>query len=87
LIFAASLGIPIIGLVYEPKIEGFLQYINQPSAGYVQHLEFDKLKELVDEFWHKRFEVAKQLKKDIIILKQKAFDNARIAVDLITGVK
>jgi polysaccharide pyruvyl transferase CsaB len=87
LIFAASLGIPIIGLVYEPKIEGFLQYVNQPSAGYVQHLEFDKLKELVDEFWHKRFEIAEQLKKDIIILKQKAFDSARIAVDLITGAK
>jgi polysaccharide pyruvyl transferase CsaB len=87
LIFAASLGIPIIGLVYEPKIEGFLQYVNQPSAGYVQHLEFDKLKELVDEFWHKRSEIAEQLKKDIIILKQKAFDSARIAVDLITGAK
>ncbi|NMA65132.1 MAG: polysaccharide pyruvyl transferase CsaB, partial [Clostridiaceae bacterium] len=83
LIFAASSGVPIIGLAYEPKIDGFLQYANQPSAGNVTHLEFDKLKRIVDEVWLNRVEISKQLEKDVEVLKRKALENAKIAVGLI----
>jgi polysaccharide pyruvyl transferase CsaB len=44
LIFAASIGVPIVGIVYEPKVEGFLEYSNQASAGDVNSLELDKMK-------------------------------------------
>jgi len=83
LIFAASLGIPIIGLVYEPKIEGFLQYIRQASAGDVRQLDFDRLKELLDRIWQNRAEIREQLGKDVARLKKKAYENAKIAVELI----
>jgi len=83
LIFAASSGVPIVGLVYEPKIEGFLQYANQPSAGDVTLLEFDKLKSIVDKVWLNKVEISEQLKKDVEVLKRKALENAKIAVGLI----
>jgi len=51
LIFAASLGIPVVGMVYEPKVEGFMQYINQASAGHVNSLELEHMKKIVDETW------------------------------------
>jgi polysaccharide pyruvyl transferase CsaB len=85
LIFAASLGIPIVGLVYEPKIEGFLKYINQVSAGDVSRLDCDHLKSLVEEVWNDREKIRAKLSLDILALKQKAYENARIAVDLITS--
>ena len=84
LIFAASLGIPMIGLSYEPKIDGFLQYIGQVSAGDVRRLEFENLKALADNVWNNRQAIANQLKKDSARFKEMARENARIAVELIT---
>jgi len=87
LIFAASLGVPMVGLAYEPKIEGFLQYVNQASAGDVRKLEFEKLMRLTDDVWNRRYEIRKQLQKNICKLKERALENARIAVDLIDSAE
>ncbi len=85
LVFAAGAGVPMIGLVYDPKIQGFLDYINQPSAGDVRNLDFDVLKEMVEDVWNRKQEISSQLIVDSIPLKEKAKDNARVAVELITG--
>lgn len=84
LIFAASLGIPIVGMVYDPKIEGFLQYVNQASAGNVRELDFEKLKTVTEKVWNNRHEIRKHLKSEIKQLKERALKSAKIAVDLIT---
>jgi polysaccharide pyruvyl transferase CsaB len=85
LIFAASQGIPIVGLVYDPKIEGFLQYINQASAGNVRELDFEKLKSVVEYVWNNRHSIKKQLISDVGLLKEKALKSAQIAVRLINN--
>lgn len=87
LVFSAGAGVPIVGLVYDPKIEGFLEYINQASAGDVRTLEFEKLKALTEDTWNNREQISKKLEIDIAVLREKALENARIAVDLITGNK
>jgi polysaccharide pyruvyl transferase CsaB len=83
LIFAASLKIPIVGMVYEPKVEGFMQYIDQVSAGKINSLEPESLKRLIDEVWNNRDSIKDNLDKNIAFLKDKSFENARIAMDLI----
>lgn len=83
LIFAASLGIPVIGMVYEPKVEGFMQYVNQVSAGHVNSLELEHIKKVVDEVWENRDAIKNNLEKTTGILKDKALENARIAIDMI----
>lgn len=85
LVFAAGAGVPVLGLVYDPKIQGFLEYINQPSAGDVRSLNYEKLKEQASEVWNRRFEIQEQLASDINMLKEKAEENAKVAVELITG--
>lgn len=85
LIFAASLKIPIVGMVYEPKVEGFMQYIDQVSAGNINSLEPESLKKLIDEVWNNRDSIKENLDKNIAFLKDKSFENARIAMDLIDG--
>ncbi len=87
LIFAASQGIPVVGLVYEPKVEGFLKSIQQASVGHVKDLELEKLKCTVEDVWNKRDEIRSQLKHISSELKKKALENARIAVEMIEADK
>ena len=83
LIFSAIATVPMVGLVYDPKIQGFLDCIHQPSAGNVLDLEYDKLVELVDYVWENKEDIQKQLSHSIPLLKEKALENARVAVELI----
>jgi polysaccharide pyruvyl transferase CsaB len=85
LIFSAMAAVPMIGLVYDPKIQGFLDYIQQPSAGDVLELDYDRLTELADKVWEDHSEIKKQIIQCIPSLKEKARENARVAVELITG--
>lgn len=83
LIYGVSLQVPVIGLIYDPKVEGFLKYANQPSAGYVENLSCDKLIHTIDEVWKNRL----QIKKDLAIAKDhyvhKALENAEIAINML----
>lgn len=83
LIYAVSLSVPVIGLIYDPKVQGFLKYVNQPSGGNVANLDLDKLKKLIDEIWSKKAEIKKQLYENNKLLKQKAYENAEIAIRLL----
>jgi polysaccharide pyruvyl transferase CsaB len=87
LIFAASVGVPVIGLVYEPKVEGFLQSVNQVSAGHVKNLEYEHLKNIVDSVWKERHYIRTELEQTMKPLKDKALENAKIAVELVESVK
>ncbi len=83
LIYAVSLQVPVIGLIYDPKVEGFLQYVNQPSAGHVKVLELETVKKLSAEIWEKRSQIKAQLALQNVQLKEKAYHNARIAIRLL----
>lgn len=83
LIYSASLSVPVIGLIYDPKIYGFLEYVKQPSGGNVENLDLENLKKLIDEVWNNKTSIAKQLEDNNRILKRKAFENAEIAIRLL----
>jgi len=85
LIFAASIGVPIVGIVYEPKVEGFLKYSNQASLGHVNSLEFDNAIKIIDNTWNNREQIKDQLKNTTASLKERALSNAEIAVKIIEG--
>lgn len=83
LIYAVSLSVPVIGLIYDPKVQGFLDYVNQPSAGHVKDLNLDRLKALIDDVWNNKDNIKKQLEAENTELKRKALENARLAVELL----
>ncbi len=85
LIFAASLGVPIIGIVYDSKIESFLKFINRinSSAGNIDNLAIEKFKFIVDETWNDRKSIGEETKKIIQNYKAASFENAKIAIELL----
>lgn len=84
LIFAAYMNVPLIGISYQPKVEGFLEYINQPSAGHVKEITFETLRNKVDHLMLNSEEVKKDLEKSVEVLVSKAEENSRLAIDLIS---
>ena len=85
LVFSAVAAVPMVGLVYDPKIQGFMDCINQPSAGDVRLLVYEKLEKLAGQVWENRDEISSQLAADMPALKEKARENAKVAVELITS--
>ena len=86
LVFAAVASVPLVGLVYDPKIQGFLNIINQPSAGDVRTLEYENLLELTEEVWQNREAISNRLSESIPALKENARENARVAVEMISSI-
>jgi polysaccharide pyruvyl transferase CsaB len=87
LVFAVSLGIPVVGLVYEPKVQWFLEYIGlgQASAGDVKTLKYEKLKNIVDYVWRDKEKMKIHLKGIGVELKEKSVNNAKIAVKVLNS--
>jgi len=83
LIFAAYMNVPILGISYQPKVEGFLEYVNQPSVGNVKDITFDNMRPKVDLILQNRETIKAELAKSVEALVNKAEENSRLAVELI----
>ncbi len=84
LIFAAYMNVPLIGISYQPKVDGFLEYIKQPAAGSVNDLSFEKLRSCIDFVLKNREIIKPDLARSIDVLVKKAEENARYAIELIS---
>ena len=85
LIYATNSGVPVVGLVYEPKVEGLLKDIGQASAGNVSKLEFEKIKAIVDDIWIRRASIRNDINRISKELRENAHKNAEIAVSLLNA--
>ena len=83
LIFASMSSVPCLGVVYEQKVEGFINSVRQLSAGNVQELKVDKLTKMLDEVYQDRRilkEYLLSIKRDLI---DKSKKNAKLALELL----
>ena len=49
LIFAASQGVPLIGVVYDPKVSSFLEYMGQRRFASLDTLDTESLPRMIDD--------------------------------------
>lgn len=84
LIFAACCQTPLIGIVYEPKVAWFMEYIRLPRllAGHVSDFTLETLLDLTSCVIETAPDIRVHLEKETLLLRQKAMDNARLAIDL-----
>lgn len=85
LIFAARQRIPLIGFVYDPKIEYYLDKLKMPSGGKVNNFSMEKTLELVEDLISNRQKYVTILEKEAEILEDKAHNNEKYLMKLLQG--
>lgn len=84
LIFAAIANTPMIGISYDPKIDSFINQVDQPLIGHVDgDWTADALFELIGKQLSQHSEEVEKLKAKSIPLQQKANETAKKVIELL----
>ncbi len=86
LIYAAGGGVPVIGLAYDPKVTGFMEYIGQERLCSIEKLDGEKLCAYVDEICASHGEIHASLSEKAEDLREKADKNARLCASFLQGL-
>jgi polysaccharide pyruvyl transferase CsaB len=83
LIFAVKFGVPVIGISYEPKVDGFLKLIGQTPDINIKNINFTDFKNKFDILWKNKDQMRLEIiqkNKDITCL---AKNNSKFVIDLL----
>ena len=83
LIFAGVMGVPMVGISYDPKIDRFLGSIGEAAAGDLQTVTADAVMEKIREKWNGRAEFRKKNAELLMELRDLAAKNAELAMEFI----
>ncbi len=82
LIYAAVNIVPLIGIVYDPKISSFMEYTGQRYCLTVENMTYEALKKLLDECISEYDNIKNALRENYGALKEKARLNGKYAIEL-----
>lgn len=85
LIYSASRMIPLIGIVYDPKINGFLEYMGDNRYTMVEDISYDALCSSLDYVKENHDDILLKLKYHIRTLKSNAQKNGELFKELLFG--
>ncbi len=83
LIFAAGQKVPLIGFVYDPKIEYYLEKLNMPSGGAIGQFDMQKTLKMVEDMVQNRQKYVDILKRESEQLEQRAHYNEKYLIKLL----
>lgn len=83
LIMGATAGVPIVGLSYDPKVDRFLKQLGHFSLISVNAYKAQTLVDMVLLGDDNRTERVSEMRERVLALYQKAWQNARIAFELL----
>jgi polysaccharide pyruvyl transferase CsaB len=84
LVFAALGGVPMVGIVYDPKVKSFLERIKAPSLP-LEELTEDALIREVKALEGRRESFLEDLDMKVEILRENSLDNFRIVREVLDG--
>ncbi len=82
LIYAAAREVPVVGLVYDPKVTGVMDYMNQRQYLDAELLAPGQLERTIDDCMENYDQYRREIRKNVEILRKKAEENAKYAVEL-----
>ena len=83
LVYASSTGVPAIGLSYDPKVSGFVKYIGVNTTMGIEGFKAEDFALRAREIMLNKDEIKTALKEKTDELKEKAFENAKLAMKFI----
>ncbi len=84
LIMAVTSGVPCLGLIYDPKVSGFLADMGLPATGPIPEITASNLLSRVTSFLDSLETYRQRIREQRGVLRRRARENARIARDLLT---
>lgn len=87
LIFGAKMGVPLVGLIYDPKVKNFLKRVGQPSAGSPEDMDLFNICRLLGEALENKKALRENLLEKTREQTDLAMENARLALELLRGSK
>lgn len=85
LIFAARMAVPALGLVYDPKVASYLEELDLPAAGDVEHFDGDEAIRRADALMAGYDGVLSRLREKSAQLARAAGENERLLLELLEG--
>lgn len=83
LIFASVMNVPMAGIAYDPKIKGFMEYMNQNNYIELSKFSSGAFYSIAENALENSDELRVQLKKASVPLREKAKRNAYLAMELL----
>ena len=83
LIFASVMNVPMVGVAYDPKIKGFMDYMKQDNYVELKDFNEEKFAKLMNDSMDNLEKLRLQLEKDTAQLREKAKENAQLAINLL----
>lgn len=83
LIYAAAKGVPSVGITYDPKVSGFVNYIGTSTTMEIDGFKSDEFCDTVKSLMNRREEIKAELCERIKELGKKSDETAQMAIDII----
>jgi len=83
LIYSTISQTPLIGLSYDPKVSGFMEYLGQKQCLDAEKLDYDELINCVDYYLCLADEIEKEIKESCVKMRALAEENAKLLAELI----
>lgn len=83
LIYSFGVGVPVIGLSYDPKVKSFLEYVKCPYYADVEKLNMSDLKETFDYCFENMDTIKNDIENNLNTMKKLAYDNVMYAMGLL----
>lgn len=83
LIFASAVNVPMIGIIYDPKIRGSMEYMNQRRYIEADRVTAEELYAMTLDCLENSFEIRAKLAAENAALREKAGRNAVMALELL----
>ncbi len=83
LIYAVNMGVPVVGIVYDPKIQSFMNQVGQETYVSCHHIDTARLTDMVDGVLNDLPHTKNSIENRSAQLKALSNRDAQMAIDLI----